>query len=590
MKLELLSPAKTAEIGIAAINHGADAVYIGGPHFGARAAAANSIDDIAKLVRYAHLFYSRVYLTLNTLFAGEGELESAAETARQAYGIGVDALIIQDIRLLEYDLPSIPLHASTQMDNRTPQKAAMLEELGFQQIVLARELNLEQIAAIRQATTLPLEFFVHGALCVSYSGRCFMSERAAGRSANRGECAQCCRHHYSLQTQNGEKLADGYLLSLKDLNLSGSLRELLSAGISSFKIEGRLKESGYVKNITAYYRQKLDAILEEKEHLPSSSGKAVFDFFPNPSKSFHRSQTDYYLHKKRNKTAEIRTPKATGERVGTAVEIRGSRFRLQSKSAAVPLLSGGDGLCYFDHQGKLCGIRVNAVEDGWICLREKVPFLAGTEIRRNHDSRFQKELAASNQPRKIAVKMELIEEQDGITLVIIDEDGVRSTTHKKCRIAPVKQGKTEKEIIEKSKKQLSRLGGTIFIMEKQEDILCTLLGKPFLPASLINELRRQAVDNHSEQRLHSFLRESAPKRKRPAHRTVEKLTVHSSDYPLMQTKYCIRYQLGLCTRGRKGKGKSVPKSAESLLLADKVNRYQVNFDCENCEMTIEKLR
>ena len=354
-KIELLAPAKNLVCGMSAINHGADAVYIGGPQFGARAAASNSLVDIEKLVAHAHQFRARVYVALNTIF-DDRELDLAVGLSHRLHGIGVDALIIQDVGLLESELPPIPLHSSTQMNNRTVDKVRFLEKVGFQQVVLARELSLAQIKEIRAATTVPLEFFVHGALCVSYSGQCYISEVMAGRSANRGECAQFCRHKFTLKDGQGKILEkDRYLLSLKDLNLSAHLGALIDAGVSSFKIEGRLKDENYVKNVTAYYRQALDKIIDGDNGLQSSSaGRCSFGFIPDPAKSFNRGKTDYFLtnrgNTRGNTPGAIDSPKSTGQRLGKVVRAEKQFFIL----ATGETVNNGDGLCFFDPK-RPCG-------------------------------------------------------------------------------------------------------------------------------------------------------------------------------------------------------------------------------------------
>ena len=333
-KIELLAPAKNLGCGISAINHGADAVYIGGPQFGARAAAGNSLFDIEKLIHHAHQFRAKVYVALNTIF-NDSELDHAVRLCHQLHGIGVDALIVQDVGLLESELPPIPLHSSTQMNNRTVDKVRFLEKVGFQQVVLARELSLAEIKEIRAATRIPLEFFVHGALCVSYSGQCYISEVVAGRSANRGECAQFCRHKFTLKDGQGKILEkDRYLLSLKDLNLSAHLEVLIDAGISSFKIEGRLKDENYVKNVTAYYRQALDKIIEADGGLQRiSSGRCSFGFIPDPAKSFNRGNTDYFLINQRNKPGALESPKSTGQRLGQVVHSENRFFVSENRGS-----------------------------------------------------------------------------------------------------------------------------------------------------------------------------------------------------------------------------------------------------------------
>ena len=601
-KLELLAPAKNAEIGIAAINHGADAVYIGGPAFGARSAAGNSLAELERLVRHAHLFHARVYIALNTLFE-ENELERAAALAHDFWNLGADALIVQDMGLLECDLPPIPLHASTQCDTRTPEKAAFLEAVGFRQIVLARELNLQQIGRIRAATTVPLEFFIHGALCVSYSGQCYISEVLQGRSANRGECAQFCRHRYTLRRENGEQLADGYLLSLQDLNLSGRLAALAGAGISSFKIEGRLKDENYVKNVTASYRRELDALLEQGGGSVASSGRCLFDFVPNLDKSFHRGGTDYYIETRRNCTAEIHTPKATGEALGVVAEVRGNAFRLENPV----VLANGDGLCCFDRHGDLQGMRINRVDREWVSLKEQVKFTPGTEIFRNRDVQFNRELERSETPRTIGLSMSLRQNVDGLLLELVDEDGLRSESVLTMEFELAKQpGQGERS----AKKQLARLGDSFF---RLENLSVELEGNPFLPAALLNDLRRKAVAAHEELRREEHPREEAAVIRSgtpwlsPAvsvldnirnSRAVAFYRRHGAEVggeldakqvdgmPLMQTKYCVKYQLGLCPH-EKGSG-GIKDSR--LILADQTGEKELEFDCQRCEMVLRQLR
>jgi 23S rRNA 5-hydroxycytidine C2501 synthase len=426
--LELLAPARNMQCGIAAVNHGADAVYIGGPLFGARAAASNSLADIEELVTYAHRFRARVYVALNTLVRDD-ELDRAVKLCHQVYECGADALIIQDVGLLESDLPPIPLHSSTQMNNRTVEKVRFLENVGFAQVVLARELSLARIKKIRAATTVPLEFFVHGALCVSYSGQCFISEVMAGRSANRGLCAQFCRHKFTLTDTKGTVLAkDRFLLSLKDLDLSAHLAALIDAGIRSFKIEGRLKDENYVKNVTAAYRGALDRIIDARGDLiRSSSGRCRFGFTPDPSKSFSRGSTDYFLNKSRNVVGEPRSPKSIGKNIRPVTAVDAVCFTIAGEEA----VHNGDGLCFFNRNDELVGVRVNRVAGRKIYPKDGAAQLhlsVGTEIFRNADTQFNKLLEHSELCRKIEIHMTLVEVDAGLQLQLIDEDGVVSST------------------------------------------------------------------------------------------------------------------------------------------------------------------
>lgn len=604
-KIELLAPAKNTLCGIAAINHGADAVYIGGPQFGARAAASNSLVDIEKLVTYAHQFRAKVYVALNTLF-NDDELDQAVELCHQLHELGADALIIQDLGLLASDLPPIPLHSSTQMNNRTLEKVQFLENVGFTQVVLARELRLEQIRKIRSATSVPLEFFVHGALCVSYSGQCYISEVVAGRSANRGECAQFCRHKFSLQDSKGRILEkDRFLLSLKDLDLSKHLDALIEAGIRSFKIEGRLKDENYVKNVTATYRMALDTIIDSRDDLErASSGRCQFGFTPDPSRSFSRGQTDYFLKGRNNAVGELRTPKSIGKKLGRVVAVDPRFFTLEGNDA----VHNGDGLCFFHRKNGLVGFKVNRVEGGKIYPKDGTAPLQlspGTEMFRNADTHFNKLLGQSGLCRKIAVQMTLVEIAEGLELQISDEDGIVSKT---TIIAAKESAKKSGSIESVARQQLKKSGGTVFAVG---DIALTLSPDRFFPSAVFNDLRRKAFNRHLEIRLKSYppaTQERIPNRypwptreadysdnitnKKAAefyrHHGVDHIDpalLRASDVKgcaLMTTRYCIKAQLGMCPQA---KMKSNPP-AEPLILTDNTGKYQLDFDCGKCEMTI----
>ena len=605
--IELLAPARDLTCGVAAIDHGADAVYIGGPQFGARAAAANSLDDIAALVRHAHLFRVRVYVALNTLFR-EDELTQAVALCHQLEKIGVDGLIIQDLGLLECDLPPIPLHASTQLNNRTPEKVRFLEQVGFTQVVLARELSLEQIRTIRAATSVPLECFVHGALCVSYSGQCYISEIMAGRSANRGECAQFCRHKFDFLDQSGKILVkDRYMLSLKDLDLSRHLQDLIDAGVRSFKIEGRLKDSHYVKNVTAAYRQALDAIIDRRDDLVrASSGRCRFTFTPEPARSFSRGATDSFLRAPRAMMAEIRTPKSIGKFVGRVGAMEGKSFIVDGEEP----LHNGDGLCFFDQNGSLIGLRVNRVEGQRVFPKDglaKLGLRQGVELYRNSDTAFTAQLEQSRNCRTIDLDLALLETTNGLQLEIKDEDGIQSITTLEVRKERAKDpGSLEAVAL----KQLRKSGGTIFHVVS---VQLQLDNDLFVPAAVFNELRRRALERHQEVRLDSYVRERAtliPNDVPWLHPQVDYRDnisnskamaffrrhgvaqvdpvalqpAQADDCALMHTKYCIRRQLGICARKKKnqqGKG-------EPLILADNTGSYQVHFDCDACEMIITR--
>ncbi len=602
--LELLAPAKNLSCGLAAIDHGADAVYIGGPQFSARIAAANSLTDIEKLVTVAHRFRARVYVALNTIF-DDRELALAARFAWQLREIGVDALIIQDMGLLECHLPPIPLHASTQTNNRTVEKVQFLEKVGFRQVVLARELSLAQIRAIRAATTTTLEFFVHGALCVSYSGQCYMSEVMAGRSANRGECAQFCRHQYTLRDGRGAiLLRDRHLLSLKDLDLSAHLTELVAAGIDSFKIEGRLKDEAYVKNVTAFYRQALDKLIDADAGLQAaSSGRCSFSFTPDTAKSFNRGKTDYFLVKKRNTPGALDSPKSTGQELGRVIQT-GKGFLVLATSEVV---NNGDGLCFLGPEGRLVGIKTNRVENGRIHLKDALVVPMGTLVHRNADTAFAKQLARSEQCRTLAVWIELSETADGLLMTVRDEDGLVSKTLLKAEKEMARQGGTVGAMAEK---QLKKSGGTLFSVEAVE---VHLLPGSFYSAAIFNELRRQGLEEHLAKRLEGYRCEQAEPAindypwpadevsyldniaNRKALDFYQRHGVEGgnksvlkakdiADCILMTCKYCLRAQLRMCPKMTG----NVPAIVEPLVLVDNTGEYQLGFDCDSCEMTVRK--
>lgn len=466
-KIELLAPARNLECGIEAVNHGADAVYIGAPKFGARAAATNSMDDIGLLTDYAHLYGVRIYVTVNTILKDE-ELKETEAMIWELYRRGVDALIVQDMGLTQLHLPPIPLHASTQMDNRTAEKVRFLTEAGFRQVVLARELSLNEIAAIHKACPdTPLEVFVHGALCVSYSGQCYASQACFGRSANRGECAQFCRLPFSLVDADGRVVVkDKHLLSLKDMNRLDMLEQLLDAGVTSLKIEGRLKDAAYVKNVTAAYRQRLDAILKRRqEYTRASSGTCRFDFQPQPEKSFSRGFTHYFLEGRGEDITSFDTPKSLGEAMGTLKEQRGGWVSV----AGVKPFHNGDGVCYLDEQGRLQGFRINRVEGNKLFPAGNVPRIRPrTPLFRNQDQEFERILARKSAERKIGIRMKLEENRFGFSLTAEDEDDNRVT----LTFAHAKE-RARTPQIENLRTQLAKLGGTPYELTEPADIRLT---------------------------------------------------------------------------------------------------------------------
>ncbi len=600
-KLELLSPARDLSCGLAAIHHGADAVYIGGPRFGARAAAGNSLQDLEKLTAVAHQFRAKVYVALNTIL-DDRELEQAAALAWQLHGIGIDAVIIQDMGLLECDLPPIALHASTQVNNRTPQKVAFLEKVGFQQVVLARELSLPEIREIRAVTSLTLEFFVHGALCVSYSGQCYMSEVVAGRSANKGECAQFCRHRYTLRDGRGKILAkDRYLLSLKDLDLSSCLPDLIAAGIDSFKIEGRLKDQNYVKNVTAYYRRALDEIIDKDSGLTrASSGRCYFPFVPNPTRSFSRGRTEYFLRKDRNTPGAIDSPKSIGQELGQVVSAERQCFTLRTGET----IHNGDGLCFFDPAGNLIGIKVNRFADGRIYPRDAVIPLPGTTVYRNADITFARLLAASDHCRRLVLRLDLREIEGGLLLKILDEDGVASETKLEVEKETARQGSSALL----AERQLKKSGATLFLVG---EVAVDLDSTAYYPAAVYNELRRRALAHHESVRLASYIPERVELKandvpwpetdvsyldnianrkaedfyRRHGVRRIDRSILQAAKVArcaLMTTRYCIKAQLGICPKEGSRSGN------DPLTLSDNTGEYQLEFDCRRCGMIVRR--
>ena len=615
--IELLSPARNLECGIEAIRHGADAVYIGAPRFGARAAAGNSVEDIAELVRFAHPFGVKIYVTVNTLLYDE-ELAAVDTLIGELQAAGVDALIVQDERLMTLNRGRLPLHSSTQMDNRTIDDVRARFEAGYEQTVLARELSLEDIRAIHAAVPeMPLEAFVHGALCVSYSGRCYASEYCFGRSANRGECAQFCRLPFDLidadgriitapegspsgnsasspaALPKGSPLRQRHLLSLKDMNRSADLEAMMDAGIRSFKIEGRLKDVSYVKNITAYYRQRIDAILARRpqDYCRASIGISTITFTPNPLKSFNRGFTDYFLHGRTRDMANFATPKSMGERLSPPpLPIKeGSRY-LQLQSPTV--IHNGDGLCFFDAEGQLHGFRVNRVdEQGRIhpadpsVLKLLRP---GTPLYRNLDADFERQLSKPTAERRIPVRWLLEDHETGFRLTLtIKETGtsVSSTTYEQeLEAAHTPQA-------DNIRRQLMRLGDTPYTCTA-EDIEIRFSDNWFIPASVMGEWRREMVERLTSQPP-LFQRGGASSGKLDRFKVQPSPSLtEGGESILMTCRFCLRHALGYCTR----EAKSSPPRGEiergfpyreplRLRLSDG-RTFPLRFDCKACEMQV----
>ena len=600
-RIELLAPAKDLACGIEAINHGADAVYIGAPKFGARAAAGNSLDDIRALCDYAHLYNVRIYVALNTILR-EDELSEAEQLIRQLYQTGADALIVQDMGITRLNLPPIPLHASTQTDNRTPEKVKFLEAVGFTQVVLARELSLNEIRQISEQTTVPLEVFVHGALCVSYSGQCYLSAALSGRSANRGECAQYCRLPYSMVDANGTEIVhDKHLLSLKDMNRSDQLEALLDAGVSSLKIEGRLKDVTYVKNITAYYRKKLDAILARRpEYCRASAGTSKYTFEPVAEKSFNRGFTPFFLHERSKDITAFNTPKSLGEPVGTVKELKGNSFTV----AGLKQLNNGDGLVFFNGRDELEGFRVNRVEANRVFPLDMPDIKPKAPLYRNFDQVFEKQLAKPSAERKLSVKIEFLDNSFGFTLVMEDETGARVMLTESFTKELARRDQTDN-----IRTQLSKLGNTLF---EALEIVVQMSENWFVPSSLLADMRRKAVEKLQADRAIRYQRELARKVE-PAKeipfpekqltylgnvsnsRATAFYKAHGvesvaeafelkpeKDVPLMFTKHCLRYSMGWCPTYQKQK--SPYKEPYYLLYKD--TRLRLQFDCKRCQMLV----
>lgn len=600
-RLELLAPAKNLAFGIEAIKHGADAVYIGGPAFGARAAAGNSVADIEQLAAFAHRYGAQVFVALNTILK-DSELAQAEVLAHQIWNAGADALIVQDLGLLQCDLPPIALHASTQLDNRTPEKVRFLQDVGFSQVVLARELSLEQIRAVSEQTSVQLEFFIHGALCVAYSGQCYISHALTGRSANRGECAQICRVPCSLKTREGETLVqDQHLLSLKDMNQTANLRAMIDAGIRSFKIEGRLKDLSYIKNVTAWYRQHLDEILEERPELSrSSAGRSQYSFVPNPDKTFNRGNTDYFLLGRQPTITSFRTPKYIGEEVGKVTRVGPNWFEVSGETE----FNNGDGLCYFNARQVVNGLRVNRADGRRLFTAEPVRGLTvNTVLYRNRDQVFDGTLEKESATRQIGVTQHFSETTDGFLLQMTDEQGFSVSIPLVAEKSPANNPERAFQSI---REQLAKLGNTLFY---SQHIDVTLEQAWFIPVSALNALRRQAVEALETARINGYQRPLCHQAVgNPAfpqenlsylgnvynHAAENFYRMHGVDdiapayelnqeadeVSLMITKHCLRYTQNMCPKEVKG------LKPDPLVLEMGNDIFRLKFDCKRCEMHV----
>ena len=604
--LELLAPAKNADFGIAAINHGADAVYIGGPAFGARANAGNTLADIERLSHHAHRFNAKVFVALNTILRDD-ELDEARQMAWQAYEAGADALIVQDMGLLEMDLPPIQLHASTQTGNRHPAKVKFLEDAGFSQVVLARELSMNEVTTIAAHSNVALEYFVHGALCVAFSGQCFISHAHTGRSANRGECSQACRLPYTLVDDKGKTISENqHLLSMKDNNQSHNVLALAVAGVSSFKIEGRYKDLSYVKNITAHYRTLIDEVLtSHPEFRRASTGRSTYTFTPQPEKTFNRGYTDYFANDRQDDIGAFDAAGFVGEALGEVSEIGARHFTVNTETE----FNNGDGVCFYGPHGNVIGFRINRA-DGKKLFPVAIPeeLTEGTTLFRNHDQAFERALEKESAERRVSIKPLFAEMPDGFALSLTAEDGIRVTVNLKNsensgREIAKDAERTTATLIE----QLGKFGNTMFAAQPAE---LQLSQAWFLPTSAINALRREATEKLEQARLAAYQRPPrAIPASHPAPYPQEELTYLGNVFnakarqfyekhgvkliaeayeanqekgmvSLMITRHCLRYSFNLCPKEVKH------LKPDPMTLVNGSEKLLLKFDCKACEMHV----
>ena len=591
--IELLSPAKDYDTARAAVDHGADAIYMGAARFGARRAAANSLEDVARTVEYAHQYGVRVHSTLNTVLYDD-ELADAEHMAHELIATGIDALIVQDMALREMNLP-VELHASTQAGTTTPEQALFLEQSGFSRVILERALTLEDIRRIREATSVELECFVHGAICVGYSGRCFLSRSTSQRSGNRGECSQPCRLPYDLKDGSGRTIMSGkHLLSVRDLDLSEDLEALIDAGISSFKIEGRLKDVRYIKNVVNYYRRQIDDILaRRKDIVRPSVGRTITEFEPNPQKSFTRGASQYMLHGKRSGVASFDTPKAVGEYLGRVANLTRKGFTLSSTCD----LTAGDGICIISAEG-MSGTNINAVEGGNIIPNRMDGIVAGADVYRNYDHRFALAVDRSRTRRTIDTTAHLTLTADGISLTIKDCEGISATITRDITLEP---SSDQKKMTDTARRAIEKSGGTIFSIGSVE----IQGGEYFAPASLLADVRREALEALRQARLqrtlpHLILSDDGTARypyakvsryenvtnhlarkfyhKHGAEQIETALeTLPTTDERVMISSYCIRREIGQCLKHN-------PSLKGELYIEHGTARYRLEFDCKQCCM------
>lgn len=610
-KIELLAPAANLLFGKAAITSGADAVYIGGPGFGARRAAGNSVQDIAELVSFAHGYGARVYVAMNTLLLDD-EIVAAQSLAHECYEIGVDALIVQDMAFLKMDLPPIALHASTQSFNLTPERVDFLSRAGFSRVILERGASLETIRQIRSTTDVQIEAFVHGAICVSYSGQCYLGQSLCGRGGNRGACAQACRSRYNLENERGDRLlTNSNLLSTKDLNLSQELEELLDAGVCSLKIEGRLKELSYVVNNTAYYHQRLEELGVER----SSDGMVAIDFEPDPIKSFSRGFTAYNLYGAALGWGSGVSTRSIGEPIGTVVSVAHDYAVI---TGAAGVLGNGDGVCFVDNRGVTRGTNINTVQNERVYLNNMEAIEKGVAIYRNHDNSFAPDEKSVS--RLIAVYPKVRwSAGDSLTLSVVDQNGFSAQV---TLNEPLDNAKNASMALTNLQAALLKTGGTIF-QAVEVDVQNDVQGfVPFVPNSTINNLRRELFDKLLETRIKSHRSDiRLVSSLEPLEKPIEldfRANVSNSlsqqfyqelgftvkeqaaelqherflcGRPVMRTPYCIRREVGCCLQGKRFEGSpSLPQlklsPKEQLFIENNGQRFGLQFDCSKCEMTV----
>lgn len=598
--IELLAPAKDKKTAFAAIDCGADAVYIGSPKFGARVNASNSLDDIKDVVEYAHKFRVKVYVTINTIMSDD-ELREAVELIYQLYDIGVDALIVQDMGLLECKLPPIKLFASTQCHNSTLEKVKFLEKTGFSRVILARELSLDEIRKIADNTDVEIETFIHGALCVSYSGQCYMSYAIGGRSANRGECAQPCRKKYSLVDSDGVVVAtDKHLLCLRDLNFSSDIKDLIDAGVSSFKIEGRLKDEDYIKNVVGFYRKKIDEVIANTEYERSSSGYSVLGFEPDVNKTFNRGYCEYFLHGRNKNIISFDSPKSRGEYTGKVKEVFEKYFLFDGCE-----LNNADGICFFDERGELIGTSVNKSDGNKIFPLSMNGLRKGVEVFRNYNHKFSKMLESAKVLRKIEASVLFVEKEQCYELSAVDEDGVRVVVEAGKNYDKAKNQELARNNIIKC---LKKAGDSCFdIKEARVEVDVY----PFIPLSELNELRRRLLAKLEEERIAVYeveksggifispyferelfydvnimnekAKEFYEKRGGICREYAIEKTGNVSGKILMTTKHCLKFSLGLCSK----EGKKHRYREPFFLVDSHGKKYKLLFECKSCCMKIQ---